>query len=341
MIARALFLILLMCAVGARAAEDFYAARVPVPDRTEAALGAAASSALEDVLVRMSGDETVPNLPKAAIAVADARNRMSLYSYEEADEGLVLYAQFDPGLVKDVLRQSGATYWGENRPPVLLWMVVDEPFSRRFATVSEDGELLKQLSTSFEERGVRLRLPLLDLEDAAALTPEMVWQKVTSRILAASARYGTQHVLVGRYVQLTSGQQIADWTYLDDDRRDSLQLQGPDAAPILAGAVDMVVDAMTDRYAIRLEPVSVIERIAVTVRGVETLSDYQSVVSVFKNISVLDGLQVAEVNGDQLRLSISGVGSAESLARLLPAASRLVVEGAPDAADLRLRWGQP
>jgi hypothetical protein len=38
---------------------------------------------------------------------------------------------------------------------------------------------------------------------------------------------------------------------------------------------------------------------------------------------------------------VSGVGSADALARLLPQASRLVVSDQPLERSLNLRWGQP
>jgi len=322
-------------------AEDFFSARVAVPDRSEGALEAAASSALSRVLIRVSGSAETPELPVAATAVADARNRMSLYTYEDSPEGLRLFVQFDGNFVKNVLRQSEATYWGESRPPVLLWLVIDEPFSRRFATVSEDGPLLRELSGKLADRGVNLRLPLLDLEDAATLTPEMVWQKVTPRILSASERYGTQHVLVGRYVQLSSGRQIADWLYLDSDQETGLQLEGNDPTPLLAGAVNLVLDAMVARYAVKLDAVPTFNQMAVAVTGVESYSDYRDVMALLKDIPVLEGIQVTRVEGDRLALRLTGLGSAEALERLLPPRSRLVVSERPGDRELLLRWGQP
>lgn len=322
-------------------AQGFYSASVAVADRTEGALSGAASMALAKVLTRVSGDEEVAALPAAAAAIKDARNRLSLYTYQDVDGDLMLLAQFDSGVVKTILRQAGATFWSESRPPVLLWLVVDEPFSRRFATVSEDSLLIKELSSRFADRGVSLRLPLLDLEDAAALSPEMVWQKVVPRIEAASERYGTEHILVGRYVQLTSGRQIVDWMYLNKEVQRGLQLQGDEAAALLAGAVDLAVDAMAEQFAVKLEPVSAFDRVNVAISGVETFGDYRSVMRIIEDISVVDGLQVAAVEGDLLVLKVSGVGSADALARLLPQASRLVVSDQPLERSLNLRWGQP
>lgn len=339
---RQLLLLSLLVVSGHVTAEDeFYSARIPVTDRSESALSEAASAGLTQVLIRVSGDEKVATLPGMDAAIDDARNRMSLYSYQESEGSTELLARFDGNFVKGLLRKSGATFWGESRPPVLLWIVVDEPYSRRFATVSEDENLLKTLAAEFARRGIRLRLPLLDLEDASALTPEMVWQKVIPRIRAASERYGTEHILVGRYVELSSGQQIADWLYMDANTSKDLQLQGKDPRPILLGAVDMVVDQMAEQFAVKLEPVSTFERIEVSVSGVRSYSDYRGVLAALGDISVLDGIQVASVAGEDLELNIVGVGTADALARLLPTKSRLVIVGEASGQSLNLKWGQP
>ena len=334
-------ILVLAAATSALADDDFYSARVPVADRSEAALGRAASEAMTQVMVRVSGDKSIAEREAVADIIGDARNRMAMYTYEDIEAGIALYARFDESVVKSTLRAAGATFWGEERAPVLLWLVVDEPYSRRFATVSRDAELLRLLAAGFEARGVSLRLPLLDLEDAAALSPEMVWQKVLGRVRAASERYGTEHILVGRYVQLTNGDQIVDWTYLNGETSRGLQRQGRDPAPILSAAVDLVVDDMARQYAVTLKPESVYDYIDVRVMGVRGLSDYREVLSEFQAIPVLAGVRVFAVDGEQLSLRVSGVGTAEALSRLLPLKSRLQLDGEPSGRELALLWGQP
>ena len=234
----ALLLILLAFACVTGAQPTFFSARQVVGDRSQAALASAASKALWQVFIKVSGDEQVAALPLVQEAIDNARNMMSLYSYEERDRALDLLIEFDEGVVKNVLRDAGATYWSESRPPVLVWLVVDEPSLRRFATASQDSDLVSGLAEGFRERGIIMRAPLLDLEDSAALSPEMVWQKVTPRIQEASVRYGTQHILVGRYVKLTSGLQLTDWLYISGTEQRQIQDQSDELEPLLTEAVE-------------------------------------------------------------------------------------------------------
>jgi len=341
MLTRIVICLLIATAASANAVEDFYSARIPVADRSEGALVTGAQRGLEQVLIRVSGDDRIGDIPNVAAAVQGARDRIALYSYEQDDAQTVLRVNFDDVLVKGILRESDATFWATPRPPVLLWLVIDEPFSRRFATVSQDDELLQSMSQAFADRGVTLRLPLLDLEDAAALSPEMVWQTVTSRIRRASERYGTEHILVGRYVQLTSGMQLADWLYLDADGQRREQVQGRDPTPVLLGGVDLAVDAMADRYAVALQSRPAAGAIAVSISGVESYSDYRNVMGMLRDIPILDSVTVTEVAQDVLVVKVTGISSAEALARTLPTRSRLAMTADPTPNRLTLHWGQP
>jgi hypothetical protein len=149
----ALLLILLAFACVTGAQPTFFSTRLVIDDRSQAALASAASKALEQVFVKVSGDEQIAALPLVQEAIDNARNMMSLYSYEERNGTLDLLIEFDEGVVKNVLRDAGAPYWSESRPPVLVWLVVDEPSSRRFATASEDSDLFYGLAEGFRERG--------------------------------------------------------------------------------------------------------------------------------------------------------------------------------------------
>ena len=163
---------------------------------------------------------------------------------------------------------------------MLVWLVVDEPSLRRFATASQDSDLVSGLAEGFRERGIIMRAPLLDLEDSAALSPEMVWQKVTPRIQEASVRYGTQHILVGRYVKLTSGLQLTDWLYISGTEQRQIQDQSDELEPLLTEAVDMVVDAMAGQYAVKLDTLTSSEPLSVAINGVTSFDDYRAVIAI-------------------------------------------------------------
>jgi len=327
---------------------DLFAARISVEDRREASLARAASEALERVLVRVSGNKAVIELPGIPQAIKSARDSLSLYTYEEDETGLVLIAEFDGVVVKDLLRAAGATYWSAARPPVLVWLVVDELDGRRFANTVDDAELLGGLRSAFDNRGVAMRLPLLDLEDSLVLGPNILWQRVVPRILAASQRYEINHVLVGRHVKLTNGRLLTDWLHLESDtyaEGDTATVQTETTSYALASevGVDLAVDAMAERYAVSLNEASRQGRLVVAIDGVYSFEDYQHILGLFKGMTLLDEVRVASIAGQRLQLSVSGVGSGDELQRLIGTRSGLSLTPVSDDSDLSLLWegGKP
>lgn len=341
--------VLLLIQVPGFAQDNLFVARIAVENRQEASLARAASEALEQVLVRVSGNRAVITLPGIAQAVSSARDRLSLYTYVEDETGLALIAEFDGVIVKDLLRAAGATYWGGSRPPVLVWLVVDHPDGRRFANPQDDAELLAALRAAFDERGVTIRLPLMDLEDSLVLGPNILWQRVVPRIMAASKRYGTGHVLVGRHVELSNGRLLSDWLYLQqagsgaDYSMAATQTEAEDYLATTRDAADLAVDAMALRYAISLNEASRQGRLTVAIEGVYSFADYQQVVALFNEITLLDGVRVAGIAGQQLRLSVSGLASGSELQRLIDPRTGLSVVTINDDSDLSLLWegGKP
>ena len=95
---------------------------------------------------------------------------MLLYSYQDdVDIGTRVFFEFDDAFVRSLFRDHSVLYWEQRRPPVVIWLALDEPFSRRFAARSDDVELLSPSLDRFEARGLEVRFPLLDLADSVAL----------------------------------------------------------------------------------------------------------------------------------------------------------------------------
>jgi len=346
MLARALSVICCVLMVSTVSADDWYSAVVPVPDRSPSSLDRALADALEQVLVRVSGDAQLAEQPRTAELLGNARDRVSLYSYRELEQGLAVRAQFDSSIIKSLLRELRASFWATPRPTVLVWLVADESEGRRFVNFADDPELVTALVDGFADRGVPVRFPLLDLEDTANLTPDGVWQKAMADIIPASERYGVEHLLLGRFVQLSSGQAVGDWLYFGPAFQRGIELSGVDVVSLMSAGVNLSVDAMVEQYAVRLDDEGLGGRLRVRVDGVSGYDDYRGVMAALESIIVIDNISVTRIDQDQLGLIVAGVGSSDALLRLLPdggglkpaSDSRLVDASLNDAVDVRLVW---
>ena len=113
----------------ALAADEFFAEAVAVEDRSNGELARAAGDALTRVFVRVSGDEQI--LDEAAFneAVQNAQSHVLLYSYQDdQDGGTRVFFEFDDAFVRSVFRDHSILYWEQRRPPLVIWLALDEHF---------------------------------------------------------------------------------------------------------------------------------------------------------------------------------------------------------------------
>jgi hypothetical protein len=323
----------------ALAADEFFAEAVAVEDRSNGELARAAGDALTRVFVRVSGDEQI--LDEAAFneAVQNAQSHVLLYSYQDdQDGGTRVFFEFDDAFVRSVFRDHSILYWEQRRPPLLIWLALDEPFSRRFAARSDDVELLAPSLERMELRGVEVRFPLLDLADSAALSVNAIWERDFDQVRRASARYGTEHALVGRWIDLSDGSKLVDWYYVGPEQSENLQFRATELSDIWDRGVDLAVDAMRDSLAVTLQQFEMSEAIAVSVKGVNSYADYRAISSVFAELGQLVDLRIDSLNGDTVIYRVVGVPSAEQVARLIPSRSGLLAQPVTRRGELELIW---
>ena len=323
----------------ALAADEFFAEAVAVEDRSAGELARAAGDALTRVFVRVSGDEQI--LDEAAFneAVQNAQSHVLLYSYQDdQDGGTRIFFEFDDAFVRSLFRDHSILYWEQRRPPLVIWLALDEPFSRRFAARSDDVELLAPSLERMELRGVEVRFPLLDLADSAALSVNAIWERDFDQVRRASARYGTEHALVGRWIDLSDGSKLVDWYYVGPEQSENLQFRATELSDIWDRGVDLAVDAMRDSLAVTLQQFEMSEAIAVSVKGVNSYADYRAISSVFAELGQLVDLRIDSLNGDTVIYRVVGVPSAEQVARLIPSRSGLLAQPVTRRGELELIW---
>ncbi len=324
--------------VNAIAQDSFFSEQVAVADRGSVELSRAAREGLTRLLIKVSGNEAILDEAAFREAVGSAQQHVLLYSYREDDAGDVVFLEFDDAFVRNLFRDESVPYWEQRRPPVVVWVALDEPFSRRFAARSDDVDLLVPSIERFKARGVEARFPLLDLTDAATVPVNTLWTRDFDQIRRGSRRYGSDHSLVGRWIDLSDGSKLVDWYYVSPGGEIHKQMRLSDLDAIWDAGVDLAVDSMRDSLAVTLQQFEISDAIAVTVRGVNSFADYRAVSTVFKQLAELIELRIDSVSQDTLTYRVIGVSSAEEVARLIPSRSGLRVQSATNRAQRDLTW---
>lgn len=299
---------------------NLYTVTVPRDPAAADQRTAATQAAMARLMIRVTGNRNAP-LDPALQEMITAPDPF-LASYGSDREGRPLVG-FRRGQVERALTDLGLPVWVPERPLTLLWVAVDDGAGGRALlgsatealdlgsqTTPQMTELLKtvraEIAAVADERGLPIAWPLLDLQDLNAVTFTDVWGGFEDRIVAASARYRADAVLIGRVRPGLFGVEV-EWLFVHGLERQGLPVAG----------VGDGLHAAADRYAAELSTVGNASVALLTVLDVSTPAQYGRVMSYLEGQSALESVDVDSYSNGTLSLRVAARGDARVLERVL------------------------
>ena len=301
--------------------EGLYQAKVPVVGQTREERLEVYPAALAQVVVKLTGNQAVPEMPQLSGFMARAVSLVQQFHYEEfqsTNPALIeagykrqLVVRFDGDAISQALINAEVPLWGRTRSEVLLWLAVEDREARYLLAANTLAELESHLIEQSTRRGLPLILPLMDLEDQVKLGFADVWGDFRQNILTASQRYGVEAVLVGRLIRASDGLWRARWSLhqaagvTTDSKYWSSKVN--DQLEALTLGVDGAADVVSQRYA-QLFSATSADSILLTVNGVEDLAGYARAMKYLESLDIVTHVEVDKVLADQVlfRLAIRG-----------------------------------
>ncbi|MGY8773633.1 MULTISPECIES: DUF2066 domain-containing protein [Spongiibacter] len=325
-----LLLLLLLGSLGSHAdiVDNLYDVRLPVADQSRDARRTVAGQGLELVMIRVSGNRNPAESPAIVEALSSPEPFLTRFRYQRQDtedggSELWLDMAFSPRQVNSALQSAGLPVWSANRPPVLLWLLVDTEEGRQFVGSGAAADVEQQLRDDVRRRGLALQLPLFDLVDASNLSSDALWTLSVDQVREASQRYGSPFVLMGRATRLSSGQWLASWVLLDGDNTQRFDSEGDDAS-FMVGAIDRVADIQAQRYAVQTSGGGAEgSGTLVHIDGLESFADYAQMVTYLESLAVIKHANPAWMSGNELVLDLVLNGDMEKVQRFLQLDGRL------------------
>ncbi|EIK53397.1 hypothetical protein YO5_11275 [Stutzerimonas stutzeri TS44] len=220
-----------------------YQVREPVPSQQTDARGEALQRAFDTLLLRLTGDADSASKPALAELRKDPQKLISRYGYE----GDSIVVDFDPATTERSLREAGLALWGANHPVVLAWWLSETVNGTQLLGDAQDGATTLQAAA--RHRGLPLRLPLADLQEQLAATPETLAAADAQALREPSERYAADALLAVHAREGEQGWQ-AHWNLWLNDDHGSGQAKG-DSQAALADAVMLAVSQyLAPRYVV-------------------------------------------------------------------------------------------
>jgi hypothetical protein len=271
--------------------------------------------ALSDILLRVSGSELSADAEMMGVLFPNPASYVVRFRPGEDD---TLWVTFDGEAIEKVLRRSGQTVWGSDRPLTLIWLAVDwgqgereivsaaDPARSRGEARSIDrNRLLRQRVLDVAgRRGLPVAFPLLDTIDLQNVSFSDIWGGFDEALLGASERYEAESVLVGR-IRVASGQRNRWSFYFGGEERSW------DGEP--EQVVALVADTLAAEFAISGD--ASLESVELTISGINSVEAFGTVQKLLSELALIESFSIASVEGDRIRYRVEALGGVERLRR--------------------------
>ena len=318
----ALSLCVFSLSVRAEQVSALYQVREPVQSQQPDERNQALQQAFDTLILRLTGDSNAVQSSALAELRKDPQQLVSRYGYE----GDNLVVDFDPLTTERSLRQAGLALWGSNRPLVLTWWLNEGDGSAVLVSDAQEGA--QTLQGAAQHRGLPLRLPLGDLDEQLAATPENLTANQPDALQPASVRYAADAML-GVYARQTDGRWQAQWQLWLGDGRE----QGNASAADSAALADAVLLAVSQRMAPRFVVApGAAEDLTLVVQGAD-LARYAELSRLLEPFAA----RLLKVQGDSLTYQVAAsadqLRAQLALARMQEVTSQALVDPAPTTTE--------
>ena len=330
--------------------QGLYAAQVAVANQDQNERQRGFQLALEQVLVKVSGERALVKRPSIAQALAQPERYVAQFRYRTEiapaaalgappERTLVLWTEFDGPAIDTLLREAGLPVWSRVRPSVLLWFAVERANGPVVLGADNAGDLakvLKVLRETATQRGLPLILPLLDLEDQSRLSESDLWGGFEEDILKASERYQSEAVLVGKAYRLLTGLWETHWKLLLGGASRGWSLRGEALEPLLEQGIHQAADVLAERFAAAGGPTE-LNTIELMVGGIHSLDDYASTLAYLQALDPVQAVRVSRVEGDRVWFVVDARGGRAAVREVIALGRKLVPLGVGELLEFELR----
>lgn len=293
---------------------DLYEVTIPAPEgeTREEVQEAAFIRAMDVLLIRITGRRDAVSNPTLDPLRLSAGRYVQQWGYRNEEQVLVA---FDGVAVERQLTNLGASVWGAERPLTMVWIAVDLGGGRRQIlaaapagdeeTTEEPGpldQIRQRVMDAATQRGLPIVLPDPEAEEPGVGFNDL-WGGISSRIEAASRPYRADRILLGR-VRSAGGPLIVRWTLISGDEERQRR-----------GTIEDGVDWVADTYAARFAASGGAQRERIAIVNVADFEDYGRLMQFLTTVSVLEAVEVSQMEGSTLYLEISARGDRGMLSR--------------------------
>lgn len=344
------FLALIFClsCITANAAviNHLYTAEITVANRAVSAWQQAAATALDQVLVKVSGNPEINQALHLNLS-PDAIKAMVLsyqYNIQETTPALTtplsLQIKFAPTAINNLLTSHQQNVWVSNRPLTLIWLSVNSNQQQTILSSSSQNPVALAITKLANAKGLPVLLPMMDLTDMQAINNNSFFVIDPKLFQAASLRYHPNAILIGKLLQASDGSWQGQWQLVWHDQVTSWQFQASDVKAALTPVLNNLLSLLSAHAALADAAAS---DLTIEISNVSDMNRFAEVLAYLKNLNGVEAVHLESVGPQGMVLEVKMAGGVDAFNAVIRREAKLQLENNPtsdqtQAATLRYTW---
>lgn len=194
----------LFCPAFSQVDDALYQGEAKVASHSSADWSKALQVAFRAVLIRVSGNPNIANVPAVRSALVKPDRFVQSYNYLGHEGALSVQIRFSPKLVSQLLKNAGQFHPVRagpakplSTPPMLIWLVRENSQGEPEA-LSRSDPVAVAFGRSAKAAGMVPVWPMMDFEDLTNVPAGVLWDQDVTVIRQNAKRYRLDTVVVGR-----------------------------------------------------------------------------------------------------------------------------------------------
>jgi hypothetical protein len=298
-----------------------------VADRNNQTLQASIPKAMQQVLIKNSGQVDISAMPNVQQFLAGASNLVSSYYYtphpETPETPWQLNVTFARKSVEKYLLDSNLSLWNADRPLTLCYVYINDGTTTQVLN-SQDAPLqTKFMQQMADDRGVPLSWPNYDQQDQQNLsltkppTAEFTLNTIQQNLLDyLFKRYAVHAVLYG--VVWNSGINWYGSWYINFNKQiKTWTTDGPDVNTVLGNSVAQLANFLSGQMVVYAANDATSAEYSVWISNVNGLQGYTNAMRLLQGLTPVSSVAVSELDANGVLFKVNTKVGLSGLLRLL------------------------
>jgi uncharacterized protein len=312
------FLLICLTQVYAASNQDLYQASVPVASQSLQDRQQAFSTALAQVLVKLSGRTEVLTSRAIANQLPKASDYVQSFSYVvnpsavDKKSRYQLQVSFDVDALNHLLKTNDIALRVVERPKALMWLAVKQ--QQNIVLVgSEDSDNIAQLIfQAAQKRNISIFFPSYDLTDLERVDVTDVWLNNISVIEQAAQRYHVAPIVIGQLQETAQHTWQGQWLLSFAEQQWHWDVNGQTVEDVIAKGINQLTDKLQEQImngtvAINdaIVPMKTMQNeIILRVTHVDTMKSYHDVSNYLRRLVMVKSVDLIRVDSSDVVLKL-------------------------------------